>query len=154
MTATATADAFVAFGITGDLARRSTLPALYNLTEQGLLTCPVIGVGRRAVSQEELEAHAREAIASAEPHVDEKVLDDLLGRLSYVGGDAEEDDSPLYDRLREALAGTSTPVFYLATPPTMFGEIAEELAEEGLVCEGARSSSRSPSAPTCARRAS
>ena len=29
------ADALVVFGITGDLARRSTLPALYDLTQQG-----------------------------------------------------------------------------------------------------------------------
>ena len=58
--------------------------------------------------------------------------------MSYVGGDAEDEDSPLYDRLREALAGKSTPVFYLATPPSMFDEIAEELADEGLVGDGAR----------------
>ncbi len=133
-----TADALVAFGITGDLARRSTLPALYRLTEQGLLTCPVIGVGRRPVSQEELAKHARESIADAEDHVDEAVLRELLGRMSYVGGDAEDEDSPLYDRLRTALAGKSTPVFYLATPPSMFGEIAEELADEGFVGDGAR----------------
>jgi hypothetical protein len=31
------ADALVVFGITGDLARRMTLPALYRLSEQGLL---------------------------------------------------------------------------------------------------------------------
>ena len=41
------ADALVVFGITGDLARTKTLPALYDLTEQGVLECPVIGVGRR-----------------------------------------------------------------------------------------------------------
>ena len=33
-----TADALVVFGITGDLARRMTLPALYRLTEQGHIT--------------------------------------------------------------------------------------------------------------------
>ena len=36
--ATRPADALVVFGITGDLARRMTLPALYRLTEQGLRT--------------------------------------------------------------------------------------------------------------------
>ena len=57
MSAAAPADALVAFGITGDLARRMTLPALYRLTQQGLLTCPVIGVGRRPVSGDELARH-------------------------------------------------------------------------------------------------
>ncbi|HET9461254.1 MAG TPA: glucose-6-phosphate dehydrogenase [Gaiellaceae bacterium] len=127
----APADALVAFGITGDLARRMTLPALYRLTQQGLLTCKVIGVGRRPVSQEELVQHAREAVTAAVDTVDEKVLGELLGRLSYIGGDAEE--GPMYDRLRVALDGASAPVFYVATPPATFLEVAEELAAAELV---------------------
>ena len=131
------ADALIVFGITGDLARRSTLPALYDLTQQGLLTCPVIGVGRRALSSEELAQHATEAITAAKQEtLDEKVLQQFLSCLSYVGGDAEE--GSLYDGLRAALGDTTTPVFYLATPPSMFREVAEELAAEGLVGERSR----------------
>ncbi len=131
------ADALVVFGITGDLARRSTLPALYDLTQQGLLTCQVIGVGRRTLSNEELARHATEAIAAAKKErLDETVLQALLARLSYVGGDAEE--GSLYDRLREALREAKTPLYYLATPPSMFREVAEELAAEGLVGERSR----------------
>ena len=125
------ADALVVFGITGDLARRMTLPALYRLTEQGLLTCSVIGVGRRPLRDDELAEHAREAVTAAEDDVDEKVLSELLSRLRYVGGDAE--GSPLYDRLRDALAGASAPVFYVATPPATFLDVADELAAAGLV---------------------
>jgi glucose-6-phosphate 1-dehydrogenase len=130
------ADALVLFGITGDLARRSTLPALYDLMQQGLLVCPVVGVGRRGLSEDEFLGHVTEAITAKKKNLDEKVLHDLLARMSYVGGDAEE--GPLYDRLRAALGHATTPVFYLATPPAMFDEIAEELAAEGLVGEGAR----------------
>lgn len=125
------ADALVVFGITGDLARRMTFPALYRLTEQGLLTCQVIGVGRRPLRDDELAEHARDAVTAAEDDVDEKVLSDFLSRLKYVGGDAEGES--LYDGLRDALAQASAPVFYLATPPTMFLEVAEELAAAGLV---------------------
>jgi len=133
----ATADALVVFGLTGDLARRSTLPALYDLTQQGLLPCPVVGVGRRAFSREELVRHATEAITAAKKKsVDEKVLHELLAHMSYVGGDAEE--GPLYDRLRVALGDAETPIFYLATPPSMFDEVADELATEGLVSERSR----------------
>jgi len=132
-----TADALVVFGITSDLARRSMLPALYDLTQQGLLTCPVIGVGRRELSKEELVRHATEAITAAKKkNLDEKVLHELLSRMSYVGGDAEE--GPLYDRLRTALEGKTTPAFYLATPPAMFRDVAEELAAAGLAGGGAR----------------
>ncbi|HEY6112837.1 MAG TPA: glucose-6-phosphate dehydrogenase [Gaiellaceae bacterium] len=134
---TGVADALVVFGITGDLARRSTLPALYSLAQQGLLTCAVIGVGRRPVSDAELRAHATESIQAAEEgNVDEAVLTDLLGRLRYVGGDAE--DGAMYSGLREALAGSELPVFYLATPPSMFDEIAGELARADLVGNASR----------------
>ena len=131
------ADALVVFGITGDLARRSTLPALYDLTQQGLLPCPVVGVGRRALSREEVAQHATDAVSAAKKEkLDEKVLHEFLSRLTYIGGDADE--GSLYDRLRVALDGTTTPVFYLATPPSMFREVAEELAAEGLVDERSR----------------
>jgi glucose-6-phosphate 1-dehydrogenase len=125
------ADALVVFGITGDLARRMTFPALYHLTEQGHLTCRVIGVGRRPVADDELVEQARSAILAEEEKVDEKALGDLLARLRYVGGDAE--DAPLFDRLRDELEGASAPVFYLATPPETFLEVAEELAAANLV---------------------
>ncbi|MGH3136430.1 MAG: glucose-6-phosphate dehydrogenase [Gaiellaceae bacterium] len=129
-----TADALVAFGLTGDLGRRMTLPALYRLTQQGLLTCPVIGVGRRPVSQEELVVHAREAVAVAEDAVDEKVFRELASRLTYIGGDAE--NRSLYDRLRDELGDATAPVYYVATPPSTFDEVAEELAHADLVRNG------------------
>jgi glucose-6-phosphate 1-dehydrogenase len=131
---TAAADAFVAFGLTGDLGRRMTIPALYRLTGQGLLTCPVVGVGRRPVARDELERHVHEAVAAAEDAVDERILRELLGRLTYIGGDAEE--GAVYDRLRDALREARTPVYYVATPPSTFLEVAEELAGADLVREG------------------
>jgi glucose-6-phosphate 1-dehydrogenase len=131
------ADALVVFGITGDLAHRSTLPALYDLTQQGILTVPVIGVGRRDLSREEIVAHATEAITAAKKDaLDEKVLHEFLSQLSYIGGDADE--GPVYDRLRVSLSDAQTPIFYLATPPSMFREVAEELAAEGLVGDSSR----------------
>ncbi len=130
------ADALVVFGITGDLARRSTIPALYRLSEQGLLTCPVIGVGRRPVPPDELRRHAADAVSAAEERVDEKVLDEFLGRMQYIGGDADE--GTLYGRLGDALADSVLPVYYLATPPTMFLEVADELAGANLVGDASR----------------
>ena len=38
------ADAFVAFGITGNLAKEMTFKSLYRLESRGLLDCPIIGV--------------------------------------------------------------------------------------------------------------
>ncbi|MGH2984673.1 MAG: hypothetical protein ACRDK5_10565, partial [Solirubrobacterales bacterium] len=56
------ADALVIFGITGDLARKKTLKALYDLVVNGTLQVPVIGVGRKDWSDQDLKQHAREAI--------------------------------------------------------------------------------------------
>ena len=50
------ADALVIFGITGDLARRMTFPALYRLEQRGTLTFPVIGVASSLLTPEELRA--------------------------------------------------------------------------------------------------
>jgi len=58
------ADLLVIFGITGDLARKMTFRSLYRLERRRLLDCPIVGVGRRAWSDEDLQAHARAAIQS------------------------------------------------------------------------------------------
>ena len=129
---TETADALVVFGITGDLARTKTLPALYDLTEQGVLRCPVVGVGRRPLGNDELHEHARSAIAAAKgATLDRRALESFLSRLSYVGGDTPADD--LYAHLAKELRGSSLPVVYLAIPPATFLDTAEELARAGLL---------------------
>ena len=98
---TESADALVVFGITGDLARRMTLPALYRLTEQELLTCSVLAVGRRPLSDDDLAELARDAVQAAVRTIDEKALDTFISRLKYIAGDVA--DAALYDRLREEL---------------------------------------------------
>jgi glucose-6-phosphate 1-dehydrogenase len=125
------ADALVIFGITGDLARRMTIPALYRLTEQGHLACTVITVGRRPMSQEDLETLFRDALEKGVDGVEKKALSDLLSRLSYVDGEVA--DGALYERIRNELNGAQAPVFYLAIPPVAFAEVAEGLASAGLV---------------------
>jgi glucose-6-phosphate 1-dehydrogenase len=129
------ADALVVFGITGDLARRMTLPALYRLTEQEILTCEVQAVGRRPLGGDDLEELVRTAVTDAVDDVDEAVLSDLLGRLTYVAGDVA--DPALYERLRDELAEARSPVFYLAIPPGSFLAVAEGLGAAGLT-ESAR----------------
>ena len=46
-----TADALVIFGITGDLAKKMTLKALFDLWVNGTLKVPVIGVGRKRLER-------------------------------------------------------------------------------------------------------
>ena len=129
-------DALVVFGITGDLARKMTLRSLYRLEGRGLLDCPVIGVAVQDWTDEQLRAHAHEAVTESGEEIDEAVWERFAGRLSYVGGDFAEDHT--YAALSEALAGRSNPVFYLEIPPSLFGMVVAGLAKAGLVGEGRR----------------
>jgi glucose-6-phosphate 1-dehydrogenase len=125
-----TTDALVVFGITGDLARKMTLPALYRLELRSLLPCPVVGVGRRELGVEELVARTRAAVEDAGEPVDEGAFERLASRLRYVSGDATDPD--LYRSIGEALRGAERPVFYLAVPPSLFGSTVEALGAAGL----------------------
>ena len=87
MTTTATADVFVSFGITGDLAKVMTFRSLYRLERRGLLTCPIVGVAVDDWSIEDLRAHARSAIQGTGEPIDEDVFARFAARLSYVSGD-------------------------------------------------------------------
>jgi glucose-6-phosphate 1-dehydrogenase len=131
----ATADALVCFGITGDLGRRMTLPALYRLELRGTLPCDVIGVGRQALTPDALQALARESVEKAEETVDESAFERFAKRLSYVTADAA--DPAAYDPLIEALGDAERPVFYLATPHSLFAPIVEALGRAGRA-DGAR----------------
>src|SRR5437899_8928243 len=55
--------ALVIFGVTGDLARKKLLPAVYDLANRGLLPpgFVILGFGRRSWSHGDFEGIAREA---------------------------------------------------------------------------------------------
>src|SRR3954462_13228613 len=129
------ADAFVSFGITGDLAKVRTFRSLYRLERRGLLDCPVIGVAVQDWSDEDLREHARAAIEGTREPVDQEVFERFAKRLSYVAGDFG--DEATYARVAAALKGASHPVFYLEIPPFLFGRVVQGLAEAGLT-KGAR----------------
>src|SRR6188768_4070763 len=97
------ADALVIFGISGDLARKMTLPSLYLLEHRGLLTVPVIGVASAPWSSDDLRQHAQDAVRASRSSVDEAALQRLVQRLSYVQGDFTADAT--FGALKQALRG-------------------------------------------------
>ncbi|MFE1501025.1 glucose-6-phosphate dehydrogenase [Streptomyces albidoflavus] len=124
------ADALVLFGITGDLARKMLLPALYHLTARGDLTVPVVGVASTGWDDAALRAHARQAVVEAVPDADPAVLDRLADRLSMVSGDITDDAT--FTGLRTAVQGFGFVAYYLAVPPKLFTTVAAALARAGL----------------------
>jgi glucose-6-phosphate 1-dehydrogenase len=122
------ADAFVSFGVTGDLAKKMTFVALYRLERAGRLNVPIFGVAVNDWTDDQLREHVRESVHTAigsRETVDEAVLDRLVARMRYVGGDFA--DASTYTKLAEALGSAQRPVFYLEIPPSLF-----EMAVKGL----------------------
>jgi glucose-6-phosphate 1-dehydrogenase len=134
---------FVIFGVTGDLAHRLVLPALYNLAESKLLPekfC-VVGVARKAVPNDELRDGLMKGLLKfATRPVDDAVAQRLLECVTSIGADPKDPDS--FDSMREQLdsleASRNTGgnrLFYLATPPDAFAPIARELGRTGMLEE-------------------
>jgi glucose-6-phosphate 1-dehydrogenase len=125
-----TGDVFVAFGITGDLAKVMTFRSLYRLEQRGLLDCPIVGVAVDDWTVEQLRKHARECIEGTGETVDPAVFDRLAARFSYVQGDFG--DAATYERVGKAIDGAKLPVFYLEIPPFLFATVVKGLSEAGL----------------------
>jgi glucose-6-phosphate 1-dehydrogenase len=128
-TAEARSDILVIFGATGDLARRKLLPALYELCGDGCLDVPIIAVAQSSLSDEGFRRYAREAIESVVSRFDEYTFSQLCRLLSWMPADCA--DRGTYSVLRERLAGTSRPLFYVGTPPSLFRPVISGLVDSG-----------------------
>src|SRR6478609_1780716 len=111
-----------------------TLKALFDLTENGTLQVPVIGVGRNDWGDEDLRKHARESVKAIakekDEALDEGVLEKYLGNLTYVQGDYTDDET--YKSLKKAISSAKHPVFYLEIPPSLFADVIDHLAGADL----------------------
>ncbi len=126
--------AFVILGITGDLAARKLLPALYELHRQGELhpDTIIIGYARSDLDDHGLRTRLREAVSAFVPDFDEASWTSLSERIFYQqGGYADEAD---FTRLRERLQQTGLQrfVFYTSTPPSTYRGIVSGLTRAGL----------------------
>ena len=85
------ADALVVFGVTGDLAKKMILPALYMMVRRGNLDVPVVGVASTQWDDAQLREHATKSIERANGRIEDRAaLERLLSLLRYVGGDYNE----------------------------------------------------------------
>jgi glucose-6-phosphate 1-dehydrogenase len=136
--------AVVVFGATGDLTARKLMPALYNLARERMLPggFSVVGFARREWTDESFRALMKEAVAkySRDP-INEDLWNSFARELHYVPGSF--DDLSAYETLSDRLArqdashgAAGNRLFYLATPPASYIEIATRLGEAGLVRGG------------------
>ena len=132
----------VVFGGAGDLAYRKLLPALYQRHRDGQLPAVgrIIGVSRRAMSDDEYRAATREALAKHVPpgDVEAATVETFLKRLHFVPVDAKGEAG--WSDLAAVLKGCEDRVraFYLAVGPELFGLISAKLGATGLVTQNSR----------------
>ena len=99
----------VVFGVTGDLARRKLIPALYHRMEDGQMPegARVIGAARSEMDAAAFRAAASAALDEFVGKVDGAVRARFLGCLDYVRIDATTDEG--WDRLGAAPFGQPRP---------------------------------------------
>ena len=129
------------FGASGDLTKRKLIPALYNLALEKRLPerFAVVGYARSEMSHEEFRKKMREAVSefSRTGLKDESVWQQFAANLYYVAG--SYDGLEGYQRLKEFIDGFDrgsrvqpVRVFYLATPPDLYGSVIQQIAAVGL----------------------
>jgi glucose-6-phosphate 1-dehydrogenase len=123
-------DALVVFGITGDLAHKMVIPALYAMVKHGHLDVPVVGVAGTDWSLEQLGGHVTDSIRQAGGVDDSQALEHLLSLLNYVSGDYN--DAGTFQSLKQALGDAERPAHYLAIPPALFTTVIKGLGDAGL----------------------
>ena len=126
--------ALVVFGASGDLTTRKLLPALEALAANRQLSpaFALVGVGRTEMSDEAFRDLALKAVEKPSA-----AWEGLVPGFRYVAGDYT--DPGTFRSLDEALQdvdverGTAgNRLYYLATVPAVFSDVAQALARQGL----------------------
>ena len=131
----------VIFGASGDLTARKLIPAFYHLVKEKQMPPDfrIIGFARREKTDDSWRAELRQALDqfSRTKPVDEKVWQEFSAHLFYCQG--EFSDQAAYKKLEQQLTSFGNEklrnnlLFYLATSPSQFGEVVEELHLAGLL---------------------
>ena len=130
----------VIFGATGDLTHRKLLPSLFSLYKQNLLPInfSIIAFARRPKTSSEYQNEFKNALPSSgySPEDKEK-LNSFLQYIHYFQGDFSSPDA--FIALSEKLKNiekenriNANRLYYLATPPSAYNTIVENLGAAGL----------------------
>ncbi len=122
--------ALVVFGITGDLAHKKILPALYAMVRSGRLTIPVVGVASSQLSAAKLRERLSDSLRQAGAVNDAPAFERLMSLLAYVSGNYN--DPATFTAIKTALGQSRRPAFYLAIPQSLFPTVISSLGAAGL----------------------
>ncbi|MEV4247849.1 glucose-6-phosphate dehydrogenase [Streptosporangium canum] len=130
----------VLFGVTGDLARKKLLPAIYDLANRGLLPpgFSLVGFARRDWQDQDFAQLTHDAVKEhARTPFREEVWKQLSEGIFFCPGEFTDDGA--FDALAMMLKeidqtrGTGGNYgFYLSVPPKFFPVVVEQLKRTGL----------------------
>ena len=136
----------IIFGASGDLTARKLIPALYHLFKEKQMppAFRIIGFARREKTDDSWRAELRAALDqfSRTKPVDDEVWQEFSQHLFYCQGDLT--DAAAYEKLEKQLAAFGSEplrqnlLFYLATSPSQFGQVVEQLHGAGLLQKDGR----------------
>ena len=135
--------ALVLFGVTGDLARKKLLPAIYDLANRGLLSPAfgLVGFARRDWRADHFVEVVGEAVrANARTPFREDVWQQLVEGIRFVSGELDDDEAfqrlaATLTELDEAQGTGGNHAFYLSVPPAAFDLTLDQLSRHGLAGE-------------------
>ncbi|WP_206788655.1 glucose-6-phosphate dehydrogenase [Amycolatopsis sp. MtRt-6] len=130
----------VIFGVTGDLARKKLMPAIYDLANRGLLPAgfSLVGFARRDWEHQDFGELVHDSVKEhARTPFKESVWNRLAEGIRFVQGTFDDDEA--FDRLAKTVrdldeergTGGNT-AFYLSIPPGAFPVVTKQLARSGL----------------------
>lgn len=130
----------VLFGVTGDLARKKLMPAVYDLANRGLLPpgFSLVGFARRDWADQDFGKVVYDAVREhARTPFREEVWRSLSEGFRFVPGTF--DDDAAFDLLAQTVReldeqrGTGgNHAFYLSIPPGFFSTVCQQLQRSGL----------------------
>lgn len=130
----------VLFGVTGDLARKKIMPAIYDLANRGLLPpgFALVGFARREWADQDFAQIVRDSVREhARTEFREDVWNQLADGIRFVAGDLASAESfdelkRVVDELDQTRGTLGNHAFYLSIPPGLFPTVIEQLKRSGL----------------------
>jgi len=130
----------ILFGARGDLSKRKLFPALYQLERAELLdeSIRIAGVAREELSSEQFIEDVKQRLQEALPEGDwcDSAWAHFSRRLTFLRIDFAQKNH--YPALKGWLIEGRTAIYYMATPPSLFGPICQHLHSAGCVDNKAR----------------
>ena len=129
----------IIFGATGDLSARKLFPALFQLDSAGLLPDDfrIIAVARQEQTTEGFHHELLARMGSAKRQsISDTAWQQFVQRLTYLSADFSTPSA--FKGLQTSLSESRTSLFYLATPPSLFATICEQLSADGCLTGSCR----------------